>query len=122
MRVTITLKIDTVVAIITKTTKTATSISNQRQWGANRDDNHNKEFGSAVKKEQVSHQRVNTGDEILKSLASRTKTVTPLLVRLLVSKHSNTTAQRASCHQASHIHSNIPHLNHLLARIAYPVS
>lgn len=53
MRVTITLKIDTVVAIITKTTKTATSISNQRQWGANRDDNHNKEFGSAVKKEQV---------------------------------------------------------------------
>ena len=54
MRVTITLKIDTVVAIITKTTKTATSIPNQRQWGANRDDtNHNKEFGSAVKKEQV---------------------------------------------------------------------
>ena len=118
MRVTITLKIDTVVAIITKITKTATSISNQRQWGANRNDNHNKEFGSAVKKEQVSHQRVNTGDEILKSLASRTKTVTPLLV----SKHSTTTAHRASCHQASHIHSNIPHLNHLLARIAYPVS
>ena len=57
MRVTITLKIDTVVAIITKTTKTATSISNQRQWGANRDDNHNKEFGSAVKKEPVIKER-----------------------------------------------------------------
>jgi hypothetical protein len=68
--------------------------------------------------EGTSHQRVKTGDEILKSLASGTKTVTPLLV----SKHSNTTAQRATCHQASHLYSNIPHLNHLLAWIAYPVS
>ena len=57
-------------------------------------------------------------DEILKSLASGTKTVTPLLV----SKYSDTSAQQASCHQASYIHSNIPHINHSLARIANQVS
>ena len=53
-------------------------------------------------------------DEILKLLARGTKPVT--------SKYSNTTAQPASCHQTSYIHSNIPHLNHLLAQITYPRS
>ena len=41
-------------------------------------------------------------DEILKALARGTKPVT--------SKYSNTTAQQASCHQASHINSNTDHL------------
>ena len=54
-------------------------------------------------------------DEILKSLASGTKTVTPLLVR----EHSNTTAQPASYHRASFIHSNQLNINHSLAKIAY---
>ena len=50
-------------------------------------------------------------DEILKSLARGTKTVTR--------EYSNTTAQPASCHQASLTHSNQLNINHSLAKIAY---
>ena len=50
---------------------------------------------------------IDITEEILKSLARGTKTVT--------SKDSNTTAQQVSCHRANYISSN---LNHLLQQIA----
>ena len=65
-------------------------------------------------KQRLAEERRSGGDEILKSLARGTKTVTR--------EYSNTTAQPASCHQASLTYSNQLNINHSLARIAYGVS